>query len=317
MAGLLRSRKFWLAVFGVIQAVVLFYFEVPEEIWQTIAALVAVLIAGIAVEDAGDGGKERRLQQADVLHKFWDFARVVPDGMAPVQCDMFVCALEHMRQGEVADEDVEVRHVGLPAPDPHGAGKDIEMREECALGRSGRAGGVDNRAKIIRLRGVLRTRCAGALCLDLAEKVGVSRPWGNLGSIGLITGVVIHHDDGAECRATGTHFGDKFQVLTCSDDGYTICVVKNIKTVRWTIAIIDRNCNDPMGRAGKSSKHPFDTVLRHDGNTLSRMNSKTGQARCEGSNTFIELPVSKPFIFSTSAIRIKSSDANTFVFRKT
>ncbi|OPZ42779.1 MAG: hypothetical protein BWY95_02310 [Bacteroidetes bacterium ADurb.BinA104] len=54
MAGLLRSRKFWLAVFGVIQAVVLFYFEVPEEIWQTIAALVAVLIAGIAVEDAGE-----------------------------------------------------------------------------------------------------------------------------------------------------------------------------------------------------------------------------------------------------------------------
>ena len=32
----------------------LFYFEVPEEIWQTIAALVAVLIAGIAVEDAGE-----------------------------------------------------------------------------------------------------------------------------------------------------------------------------------------------------------------------------------------------------------------------
>jgi len=54
MAGLLRSRKFWLAVFGVIQAVVLFYFDVPEEIWQTIAALVAVLIAGIAVEDAGE-----------------------------------------------------------------------------------------------------------------------------------------------------------------------------------------------------------------------------------------------------------------------
>lgn len=53
MSGLLKSRKFWLAVFGVIQAVVLFYFEVPEEIWQTIAGLVAVVIAGIAVEDAG------------------------------------------------------------------------------------------------------------------------------------------------------------------------------------------------------------------------------------------------------------------------
>jgi hypothetical protein len=54
MAGLLRSRKFWLAVFGVIQAVVLFYFDVPEEIWQTIAALIGVVIAGIAIEDAGE-----------------------------------------------------------------------------------------------------------------------------------------------------------------------------------------------------------------------------------------------------------------------
>ena len=54
MASLLRSRKFWLAVFGVIQAVVLFYFDVPEEIWQTIAALIGVVIAGIAIEDAGE-----------------------------------------------------------------------------------------------------------------------------------------------------------------------------------------------------------------------------------------------------------------------
>ena len=54
MAGLLRSRKFWLAVFGAVQAVVLFYFDVPEEIWQTIAALIGVVIAGIAIEDAGE-----------------------------------------------------------------------------------------------------------------------------------------------------------------------------------------------------------------------------------------------------------------------
>jgi hypothetical protein len=53
MASLLRSRKFWLAVFGVVQAVVLHYFAVPDDIWQTIAALIGVLIAGIAVEDAG------------------------------------------------------------------------------------------------------------------------------------------------------------------------------------------------------------------------------------------------------------------------
>jgi len=53
MNGLLKSRKFWLAVFGIVQAVVLHYFAVPEEIWQSIAGLVMVLIASIAVEDAG------------------------------------------------------------------------------------------------------------------------------------------------------------------------------------------------------------------------------------------------------------------------
>jgi len=52
--SILKSRKFWLAVFGVIQAVVLNYFNVPQEIWQTIAALVAVVITGIAIEDAGE-----------------------------------------------------------------------------------------------------------------------------------------------------------------------------------------------------------------------------------------------------------------------
>lgn len=51
--SILKSRKFWLAVFGVIQAVVLNYLQVPEEIWQSIAALVGVLIASIALEDAG------------------------------------------------------------------------------------------------------------------------------------------------------------------------------------------------------------------------------------------------------------------------
>ena len=52
LESLLRSRKFWLAVFGVVQALVLHYFQVPEEIWQTIAALVSVLITTIAIEDA-------------------------------------------------------------------------------------------------------------------------------------------------------------------------------------------------------------------------------------------------------------------------
>ena len=53
MASLLRSRKFWLAVFGVVQIVVLHYFQIPEEIWQAVTALIMALIAGIAIEDAG------------------------------------------------------------------------------------------------------------------------------------------------------------------------------------------------------------------------------------------------------------------------
>ncbi len=54
MSSLLHSRKFWLAVFGVIQAVVLHYLDVPPDVWQAVAALVGVLIAAIAFEDAAE-----------------------------------------------------------------------------------------------------------------------------------------------------------------------------------------------------------------------------------------------------------------------
>lgn len=54
MKSLLRSRKFWLAVFGVVQVLVLHYLSIPDEIWQAIAGLVAVLIASIAYEDGQD-----------------------------------------------------------------------------------------------------------------------------------------------------------------------------------------------------------------------------------------------------------------------
>lgn len=54
LKSLLYSRKFWLSVFGVAQAVILHYLQVPEAIWQAIAALVGVLVASIAIEDAGE-----------------------------------------------------------------------------------------------------------------------------------------------------------------------------------------------------------------------------------------------------------------------
>ena len=49
---LFYSRKFWLAVVAVAQAVTLHYFDVPEAIWQSILGLIAVLIGSIAYEDA-------------------------------------------------------------------------------------------------------------------------------------------------------------------------------------------------------------------------------------------------------------------------
>lgn len=48
---LLRSRKFWLAVFGVIQTLVFHYVDVPKDVWMSIDGLVGVLISAIAVED--------------------------------------------------------------------------------------------------------------------------------------------------------------------------------------------------------------------------------------------------------------------------
>ena len=51
MKGLLRSRKFWIAVFGVVEVIVLSLFGVPPEIWASIAGLAATLIGAIAYED--------------------------------------------------------------------------------------------------------------------------------------------------------------------------------------------------------------------------------------------------------------------------
>jgi len=48
------SRKFWLAMFGVVQALVLQYLDVPESVWQSISAIVMVLIAAIAGEDMAE-----------------------------------------------------------------------------------------------------------------------------------------------------------------------------------------------------------------------------------------------------------------------
>lgn len=53
--GLLKSRKFWLAVFGVVTATLFHFFtDIPLDIWRAIEILVAVLIMSIAIEDSGE-----------------------------------------------------------------------------------------------------------------------------------------------------------------------------------------------------------------------------------------------------------------------
>ena len=63
MSSMLNSRKFWLAVVGVGQTL-LFHFlpDFPDAIWQSVNILIAVLIAGIAIEDAwmkAGGGRHK------------------------------------------------------------------------------------------------------------------------------------------------------------------------------------------------------------------------------------------------------------------
>lgn len=52
MKSLIHSRKFWLAVFGLIQTIVFHLWPAfPPEVWQAIDILVIVLIGAIAAED--------------------------------------------------------------------------------------------------------------------------------------------------------------------------------------------------------------------------------------------------------------------------
>lgn len=48
-----KSRKFWLAVLGVVQTIAAHYLNIPEPIWISVNALLVTLITGIAIEDAG------------------------------------------------------------------------------------------------------------------------------------------------------------------------------------------------------------------------------------------------------------------------
>jgi hypothetical protein len=55
MKSLLVSRKFWLAIVALVQTI-LFQFvpSFPKDVWVAIDAVLAVLIASIAFEDAAE-----------------------------------------------------------------------------------------------------------------------------------------------------------------------------------------------------------------------------------------------------------------------
>ena len=70
------SRKFWLAVFALVQAIVLHYLNVPAEIWQAIAAWVGVIILYVALDDAtakagGTWNPEEKLRRMFGAAQFW------------------------------------------------------------------------------------------------------------------------------------------------------------------------------------------------------------------------------------------------------
>lgn len=55
MESLLKSKAFWTAFVSVVAVVVMRYTAIPEEIWQSIAALLAVVIGIFTVDDLEKG----------------------------------------------------------------------------------------------------------------------------------------------------------------------------------------------------------------------------------------------------------------------
>jgi len=51
MEKLLKSKAFWTAFVSVIAVVVMRYTAIPEEVWQSIAALLAVVIGIFTIDD--------------------------------------------------------------------------------------------------------------------------------------------------------------------------------------------------------------------------------------------------------------------------
>lgn len=57
MDKLLKSKAFWTALLSTLAVVVMRYTAIPEEVWQSIAALLAVVIGIFTIDDLEQGIK--------------------------------------------------------------------------------------------------------------------------------------------------------------------------------------------------------------------------------------------------------------------
>ena len=69
MERLLKSKAFWTAAVSVIAVVVMRYTAIPEEIWQSIAALLAVVIGIFTVDDLEKGIERTMRESVAELHR--------------------------------------------------------------------------------------------------------------------------------------------------------------------------------------------------------------------------------------------------------
>ena len=72
MERLLKSKAFWTAFVSVVAVVVMRYTAIPEEIWQSIAALLAVVISIFTVDDLEKGIARTMRETVAELHRLME-----------------------------------------------------------------------------------------------------------------------------------------------------------------------------------------------------------------------------------------------------
>ena len=66
MKTLFTNTKFWLAVFGLIQSVLLEYFKIPQTIWVAIDVLIGIIITTLTANEVVAAFRGLRQEVADL-----------------------------------------------------------------------------------------------------------------------------------------------------------------------------------------------------------------------------------------------------------